>query len=1332
MVPEDAPSPCHASFDSFIQSQSCKDVLQNFAELCRHLEVDPSDYRFFYSKLKEKLNYWKAKALWAKLDKRAAHPDYNQGQACAKNKCLVLGAGPCGLRTAIELAFLGARVVVLEKRESFSRNNVLHLWPYTIQDLRGLGAKKFYGKFCSGSLDHISIRQLQLILLKVALLLGVEVHTGVEYRGLLQPQAHGKGVTGWRAELRPPSHPIGSFEFDVFLSAGGGRFVPKGFKRKELRGKLAIGITANFINNHTAAEAQVAEISGVARIYNQKFFRNLLTETGIDLENIVYYKDDTHYFVMTAKKKSLLNKGVLIQDHSSAEELLSTANVNQEALLRYARDAAQFSTEHRLPSLEFAQNHMGQPDVAMFDFTCMYRAENASLVKERRGRKLLIGLVGDCLVEPFWPLGTGIARGFLAAFDAAWMVRRWGLGVPHLELIAERESIYQLLSQTTPENTSKNYSAYSLDPTTRYPNINLRSIKASQVLHLYDGEDHYDGDRLSRKQKARVPHLRQDSMGGCEDLLHWCQQSTVGYDGVKVEDLTQSWRSGRALCALIHHYRPSLIDFLTLGKMDTAHVNQLAFDVAERELGIPPIMSGSDMAAQSEPDRLAMVVYLTQFYNAFCTRTPPAESERHFPLSKPISFPGTQSVVSFLTKLKHNSLQRRKGKLAAEKEEKERLMRSEKKDTQPVGSPSSSPVTVGSSEVCYFCAQRVYVLERVSTEGKFFHRGCFKCHRCGATLRLGSYSYSQLSGQFFCAQHSEESELDPLSRTQETAEGDSESALPQPVANQEHTPAQPSPETSNKVQIPGSPGATREPEYSSIHDRECGNTVTTDGDAPDGHSLKFPAQRPVPAQPDIETTPTKLDNHEGDHDGESCAFPSNHQGADSASATPPIPAVRSTHLAIRVRIESCDDTPEDAPIPVPKPRSVHLKTSAVPELITPGGEKDLSGKNGPQNARWEDPTNPSADQDSRPKQPLRKLQLSAEEKSQLVSFNFSHDSDSESVAPFASSSSPSSASSTSASGPPKPPRTHLLANSVEEAGSWAGSPSGSVREQSNRRSFKRREEPSGHHGPLPHRPRSKFSPWNLSSPRLGREHRFGGIAGSPEKPGATAELDGDQSDEAADGDDDDDEDEADIFGADDVMDLFDEKFNTLPTDPAEAQKLELMKMRTLERRAKLCEMQRFHKAQSIQRRLEEIEVTFKELEEKGVQLERVLRGEAGAAESSGMIDQWIELVHQKNALVSEESDLMVASRQLELEDKQSVLEMELRRYMEIDDSEKSAEQREVEERVLQEMVEVVDMRNSLVAFLEEKRLKEINEQLHCVSVLEPKRKSTAGAQVHWA
>ena len=125
--------------------------------------------------LKSKLNSWKAQALWTKFDKRSSHKCYGRGRVCAGQRVLVIGCGPCGLRTAIEAQFLGAKVVVVEKRDRFSRNNVLHLWPYNIHDLRGLGAKKFYGKFCAGAIDHISIRQLQCMLLKVALLLGVEV-----------------------------------------------------------------------------------------------------------------------------------------------------------------------------------------------------------------------------------------------------------------------------------------------------------------------------------------------------------------------------------------------------------------------------------------------------------------------------------------------------------------------------------------------------------------------------------------------------------------------------------------------------------------------------------------------------------------------------------------------------------------------------------------------------------------------------------------------------------------------------------------------------------------------------------------------------------------------------------------------------------------------------------------------------------------------------------------------------------------------------------------------------------------------------------------------------
>ncbi|XP_043572948.1 F-actin-monooxygenase mical1 isoform X2 [Chiloscyllium plagiosum] len=767
----------HSLFDKFLQGKTCKETLSLFHELCHVLHLDPADYRSFYQKLKGSLNYWKAKALWVKLDKRASHPNYEQGQACANTKSLVLGAGPCGLRTAIELAFLGAKVVIVEKRESFSRNNVLHLWPFTIHDLRALGAKKFYGKFCSGSLDHISIRQLQLILLKVALILGVEVHVNVEYKGFIKPpkDQKEKGI-GWRADLLPTGHSLSKYEFDVFVSAGGGKYVPEGFKKKEMRGKLAIGITANFINYNTTAEAKVEEISGVAYLYNQKFFQQLRKDTGIDLENIVYYKDDTHYFVMTARKQSLLKCGVIEQDKQDADSLLSPQNVCSKSLLSYAQEAANFATKYQLPHLEFAQNHRGEPDVAMFDFTCMYRSENAALVKERHGHRLLVALVGDCLVEPFWPLGTGIARGFLAAFDAAWLVRKWSMGTTPLELLAERESIYQLLSQTTPENTNKNISQYSIDPHTRYPNLNLSYFKPAQVQHLYDVGRSTATEKDTSQTKGKM--LRSDSCVGYEELLSWCQQHTRSYRNVKVVDLTTSWKTGLALCALIHHFRPDLIDFESLKEESVAENNQLAFNIAEKEFGISPIMTGREMEVATSPDKLSMFMYLTQFNEFFKDISPELHDVNK---RKIMTLSSAKSALLFLSTLRKSVANKRSSVSDAESEQ---LLKEDPNETlaspssahspQENESSSSQPEQFqensnmesasrqgsfrqapgpSSSEVCYFCKKRVYVVERFSAEGQFFHRGCFTCHQCGTTLRLGNYAFNSRDGKFYCTLH---------------------------------------------------------------------------------------------------------------------------------------------------------------------------------------------------------------------------------------------------------------------------------------------------------------------------------------------------------------------------------------------------------------------------------------------------------------------------------------------------------------------------------------------------------------------------------------------------
>lgn len=91
------------------------------------------------------------------------------------------------------------------------------------------------------------IRQLQLILLKVALLLGVEVHVNVEFKNLLEPpenqhkqskntlksltyaeRSEEPGVlscteTGWRLQVHPKAHPVNQLQFDIVVGADGRR-----------------------------------------------------------------------------------------------------------------------------------------------------------------------------------------------------------------------------------------------------------------------------------------------------------------------------------------------------------------------------------------------------------------------------------------------------------------------------------------------------------------------------------------------------------------------------------------------------------------------------------------------------------------------------------------------------------------------------------------------------------------------------------------------------------------------------------------------------------------------------------------------------------------------------------------------------------------------------------------------------------------------------------------------------------------------------------------------------------------------------------------------------
>ncbi|KGL75347.1 MICAL C-terminal-like, partial [Tinamus guttatus] len=149
------------------------------------------------------------------------------------------------------------------------------------------------------------------------------------------------------------------------------------------------------------------------------------------------------------------------------------------------------------------------------------------------------------------------------------------------------------------------------------------------------------------------------------------------------------------------------------------------------------------------------------------------------------------------------------------------------------------------------------------------------------------------------------------------------------------------------------------------------------------------------------------------------------------------------------------------------------------------------------------------------------------------------------------------------------------------------------------------------------------------------------------------------------------------------------------------------------------ELKRLHKAQAIQRQLEELEERQRALEIFGVKLERKLRGESdsGSQDETQMLHEWFELVLEKNKLMRYESELLIIAQELELEDHQSRLEQKLREKMAVNDDLKDEMDLNEEDEIFTEMMKVVEQRDKLVSTLEEQRVKEKAEDQHFESFM---------------
>ncbi|KFW00717.1 MICAL-like 1, partial [Eurypyga helias] len=171
-------------------------------------------------------------------------------------------------------------------------------------------------------------------------------------------------------------------------------------------------------------------------------------------------------------------------------------------------------------------------------------------------------------------------------------------------------------------------------------------------------------------------------------------------------------------------------DFDSLSKDDVYENNRLAFELAERELGIPALLDPNDMVSMKVPDCLSIMTYVSQYYNHFNS---PSQARVPPPMKRP-------AAASSPPLLSH-----KKPVAAVEAPP-------APQDDAPLEAAEQSQRTTLSS-TCAACQQHVHLVQRYLAEGKLYHRQCFRCKECSSTLLPGSYRPGPETGTLVCTQH---------------------------------------------------------------------------------------------------------------------------------------------------------------------------------------------------------------------------------------------------------------------------------------------------------------------------------------------------------------------------------------------------------------------------------------------------------------------------------------------------------------------------------------------------------------------------------------------------
>ncbi|XP_059195504.1 plectin-like [Centropristis striata] len=108
---------------------------------------------------------------------------------------------------------------------------------------------------------------------------------------------------------------------------------------------------------------------------------------------------------------------------------------------------------------------------------------------------------------------------------------------------------------------------------------------------------------------------QSEDMTAKEKLLLWSKTMTDGYQNIRCDNFTTSWRDGKLFNAVIHKHYPRLIDMGKVYRQTNVENLEQAFGVAERDLGVTRLLDPEDVDVQ-HPDEKSIITYVSSLYDA--------------------------------------------------------------------------------------------------------------------------------------------------------------------------------------------------------------------------------------------------------------------------------------------------------------------------------------------------------------------------------------------------------------------------------------------------------------------------------------------------------------------------------------------------------------------------------------------------------------------------------------------------------------------------------------------------------------------------------------------